>query len=73
MAIGRTSNGISITMPFWDQRARENSKKFPRVRWDQYHIDIFTAQFVLHPDRFDVVVARIASADGATFSVSDLV
>jgi len=51
------SNGISITMPFWDERVREISKEFPRVRWDQYHIDILTAHFVLHPDRFDVVVA----------------
>jgi tartrate dehydrogenase/decarboxylase / D-malate dehydrogenase len=30
---------------------------FPQVTWDQYHIDILTAQFVLNPDRFDVVVA----------------
>ena len=27
------------------------------MRWDQYHIDILTAHFVLNPDRFDVVVA----------------
>jgi tartrate dehydrogenase/decarboxylase/D-malate dehydrogenase len=26
------------------------------VRWDKYHIDILTANFVLHPDWFDVVV-----------------
>jgi tartrate dehydrogenase/decarboxylase/D-malate dehydrogenase len=51
------SNGISITMPFWDERVRETSMNFPHVRWDQYHIDILTAHFVLHPDRFDVVVA----------------
>jgi tartrate dehydrogenase/decarboxylase/D-malate dehydrogenase len=51
------SNGISITMPFWDERVRETSKNFRQVRWDQYHIDILTAHFVLHPDRFDVVVA----------------
>jgi tartrate dehydrogenase/decarboxylase/D-malate dehydrogenase len=51
------SNGISITMPFWDERVREMSKKFPNVRWDQYHIDILAAHFVLNPDRFDVVVA----------------
>src|SRR6202021_2239081 len=51
------SNGISITMPFWDERVRETSKNFRQVRWDQYHIDILTAHFVLPPDRFDVVVA----------------
>jgi tartrate dehydrogenase/decarboxylase / D-malate dehydrogenase len=51
------SNGISITMPFWDERVREMSKRFPCVTLDQYHIDILTAHFVLNPDRFDVVVA----------------
>jgi tartrate dehydrogenase/decarboxylase/D-malate dehydrogenase len=33
------------------------AKSYPDVRWDQYHIDILTAQFVLNPDRFNVVVA----------------
>lgn len=51
------SNGISITMPFWDERVEAISKAFPGVTWDKYHIDILTAHFVLNPDRFDVVVA----------------
>jgi tartrate dehydrogenase/decarboxylase/D-malate dehydrogenase len=51
------SNGISITMPYWDERVEEMAKSYPNVRWDKYHIDILTAQFVLHPDWFDVVVA----------------
>ena len=51
------SNGISITMPYWDERVEEMAKKFPGVTWDKYHIDILTAHFVLNPDRFDVVVA----------------
>jgi tartrate dehydrogenase/decarboxylase / D-malate dehydrogenase len=51
------SNGISITMPYWDERVSEMAKSYPDVRWDKYHIDILTAQFVLHPDWFDVVVA----------------
>jgi tartrate dehydrogenase/decarboxylase / D-malate dehydrogenase len=51
------SNGISITMPYWDERVEEMAKFYPDVRWDKYHIDILTAQFVLHPDWFDVVVA----------------
>jgi tartrate dehydrogenase/decarboxylase / D-malate dehydrogenase len=50
------SNGISITMPYWDERVKAMAASFPDVRWDQYHIDILTAQFVLNPDRFDVVV-----------------
>lgn len=51
------SNGISITMPYWDERVVEVSKDYPAVYWDKYHIDILTAHFVLNPDRFDVVVA----------------
>jgi tartrate dehydrogenase/decarboxylase/D-malate dehydrogenase len=51
------SNGISITMPYWDERVIEMSKCYPEVKWDKYHIDILTAHFVLNPDRFDVVVA----------------
>ncbi|WP_191060319.1 tartrate dehydrogenase [Geminicoccus harenae] len=51
------SNGISITMPYWDERVAEMAKSYPEVKVDKYHIDILTAQFVLHPDWFDVVVA----------------
>ena len=51
------SNGISITMPYWDERVEEMAKTYPDVRWDKYHIDILCAHFVLNPDRFDVVVA----------------
>ena len=51
------SNGIAITMPWWDGRVEEMARNFPEVRTDKYHIDILAAQFVLHPDRFDVVVA----------------
>ena len=50
------SNGIAITMPYWDERVRAMASRFPDVRTDQYHIDILTAHFVLHPDWFDVVV-----------------
>ena len=51
------SNGISITMPYWDERVAEMAKSYPDIAVDKYHIDILTAQFVLHPDWFDVVVA----------------
>lgn len=51
------SNGISITMPYWDERVEEMAKTYPDIRWDKYHIDILCAHFVLNPDRFDVVVA----------------
>ncbi|MDB5512340.1 MAG: leuB [Enterovirga sp.] len=51
------SNGISISMPYWDERLEAMAAGYPDVRWDKYHIDILTAHFVLNPDRFDVVVA----------------
>ncbi len=50
------SNGISITMPYWDERVEEMAKNYANVKWDKYHIDILAANFVLHPDWFDVVV-----------------
>ncbi len=50
------SNGISITMPYWDERFRAVAAEYPDVRTDQYHIDILTAHFVQRPERFDVVV-----------------
>lgn len=51
------SNGISITMPYWDERVVAMSARYPGVRVDKYHIDILAAHFVQHPDWFDVVVA----------------
>ncbi|TMH41088.1 MAG: tartrate dehydrogenase [Betaproteobacteria bacterium] len=51
------SNGISITMPYWDERFALMAKNYPDVRTDQYHIDGLTIQMVLNPDRFDVIVA----------------
>jgi len=51
------SNGIAITMPWWDGRVEEMARAYPEIRADKYHIDILAAQFVMNPDRFDVVVA----------------
>jgi tartrate dehydrogenase/decarboxylase / D-malate dehydrogenase len=51
------SNGISISMPYWDERVTAMADQFPGVRQDRFHIDALAAQFVLHPERFDVVVA----------------
>jgi len=62
------SNGISITMPYWDERFAEMGKRYPEVRTDQYHVDGLTIQMVLNPDRFDVIVASNLFGD----IVSDL-
>src|SRR5439155_1679261 len=37
------SNGISITMPYWDERFRAMSASSPGIRTDQFHIDILSA------------------------------
>ena len=50
------SNGISITMPYWDERFRVIAADYPDIRADQFHIDILSAHFVARPERFDVVV-----------------
>jgi tartrate dehydrogenase/decarboxylase / D-malate dehydrogenase len=51
------SNGIFISMPYWDERFEEMSTRYPEIKADKYHIDILTAHFVRHPDWFDVVVS----------------
>jgi tartrate dehydrogenase/decarboxylase/D-malate dehydrogenase len=50
------SNGIAITMPYWDERVKAMSAKYPEVKVDQFHIDILCAHFVRNPHWFDVVV-----------------
>ncbi len=50
------SNGITITMPYWDERFALMKKQYPGIRADQYHVDGLSIQLVLHPDKFDVIV-----------------
>jgi len=50
------SNGITITMPYWDERVAAMSEKYPDVKVDKFHIDILSVHFVIHPQWFDVVV-----------------
>jgi tartrate dehydrogenase/decarboxylase / D-malate dehydrogenase len=51
------SNGISISMPYWDERVEAMAKGYPAIHVDKFHIDILTAHFVQRPSFFDVVVA----------------
>ena len=51
------SNGITITMPYWDERFAAMKKNYPGFKTDQYHVDGLSIQLVLNPDRFDVIVA----------------
>ena len=50
------SNGIAITMPYWDERFKAMSAQYGDITTDAYHIDILTAHFVQRPQIFDVVV-----------------
>ena len=51
------SNGISISMPYWDERFAETATEYPKIETNQFHIDILSAHLVRHPDWFDVIVA----------------
>jgi tartrate dehydrogenase/decarboxylase/D-malate dehydrogenase len=57
LTVATKSNGIAISMPWWDGRADAMAQNYPGVTVDKQHIDILSAFFVLQPNRFDVVVA----------------
>src|SRR5215471_171331 len=57
LTVATKSNGIAISMPWWDKRADDIHRDYPQVTVDKQHIDILSARFVLQPTRFDVVVA----------------
>lgn len=43
-------------MPFWDERVDEIARAYPDIEVTKHHIDILTANFVMKPEIFDVVV-----------------
>ena len=57
LTVATKSNGIAISMPWWDGRADAVGQGYADVTVDKQHIDILSARFVLQPQRFDVVVA----------------
>lgn len=58
LASATKSNGISITMPYWDERLQTLAKdsSYSELKVDKFHIDILTAFLVLRPEQFDVIV-----------------
>jgi tartrate dehydrogenase/decarboxylase/D-malate dehydrogenase len=57
LLVGATkSNGISVTMPFFDEIFREISSDYPEVEASLMHADALAARLVLAPHSFDVVV-----------------
>jgi tartrate dehydrogenase/decarboxylase/D-malate dehydrogenase len=57
VTVATKSNGIAVSMPWWDECADAMAQSYPDITHDKQHIDILTARFVLQPQRFDVVVA----------------
>jgi tartrate dehydrogenase/decarboxylase/D-malate dehydrogenase len=57
ITVATKSNGMAISMPWWDGRALVVAESYPDVEFDKQHIDILCARFVMQPARFDVVVA----------------
>ena len=57
LLVGATkSNGISVTMPFFDEIFREIAEDFPDVDASLMHADALAARLVLDPRSFDVIV-----------------
>src|SRR5262245_35802838 len=50
------SNGISISMPYWDEGFPAIAKQYPEVKTSQFHVDILAAHLVRNPHWFDVIV-----------------
>ncbi len=51
------SNGIFVSMPYWDERFRAIAAEYPEIETQEHHIDIMAARMVMQPERFQVVVA----------------
>jgi tartrate dehydrogenase/decarboxylase / D-malate dehydrogenase len=57
LLVGATkSNGISITMPFFDEIFNEVSADYPDMEASLMHADALAARLVLAPSSFDVIV-----------------
>jgi tartrate dehydrogenase/decarboxylase/D-malate dehydrogenase len=56
------SNGISITMPYWDERFKAMASKYPAIRYEHYHIHYLTANSSCIPTGSTSSSARTCSA-----------
>ena len=57
------SNAQQYGMVLWDEVFARVSKEYPDVETDQWLVDAMAAQFVLHPEDLEVVVASNLFAD----------
>lgn len=51
------SNGLTYSMPFWDEVFAEVKQDYPEIDTAVNHIDALAAFFVMKPQAFDVIVA----------------
>lgn len=51
------SNGIFVSMPYWDERFRTVAAEYPEIETQEHHIDIMSARMVMQPESFQVIVA----------------
>jgi len=51
------SNGLTYSMPFWDEVFENVKRDFPEINTAVNHIDALAAFFVMKPQAFDVIVA----------------
>jgi len=56
LTVATKSNGLAVSMPWWDQRAKILAKAHPEVTISTQHIDALSARFVLKPETLDIVV-----------------
>src|SRR5699024_11255341 len=57
------SNAKQYGMVLWDEVFERVSKEYPDVETDQWLVDAMAAQFVMHPEDLEVVVASNLFAD----------
>jgi len=57
------SNAQQYGMVLWDEVFERVSKEYPDVETDQWLVDAMAAQFVMHPEDLEVVVASNLFAD----------
>ena len=57
------SNGIYVSMPYWDERGGQAASEYPDVAAGKYHIDILAAHLIQRPSSFGVIVASNLMGD----------
>jgi tartrate dehydrogenase/decarboxylase/D-malate dehydrogenase len=50
------SNTLIHSLAYWDRIVEQVSNDYPDVQFDKMYVDNASANFVLHPERFDIIV-----------------